>query len=63
MGDTWEARIEQGMKLIIEGCKDNPDWRNCNKSCPFTDFCSSIYKDKEIPFTTPDTWEQEGLLL
>lgn len=58
---TWQEKIREGMKLIIEGCKGNPEWHNCRAKCPFTDLCDSIYGDSENPYTTPDCYEQEGL--
>ncbi len=57
---NWMDKIEQGMKLIIEGCKENPNWCDC-QSCPFDDFCTSVYKDASHNFSTPDTWEEEGV--
>ena len=60
METNWMDKIKQGMKLIIEGCKENPSWCNC-KFCPFDTFCTSVYKDDNHNFSTPDTWEEEGL--
>lgn len=56
----WKEKIEIGMKLIIDGCQNNPSWTKC-RECPFDTFCSSIWSDKEHNYTTPDTWEQEGV--
>lgn len=60
MKETWADKIEAGMKLIIEGCKENPMWTNCH-NCPFDVFCTSINKDEEHNFSTPDSYEDEGL--
>ena len=60
MKEPWSYKIETGMKLIIEGCKENPYWCNC-KNCPFDVFCTSIDKDEEHNFSTPDSYEEEGL--
>lgn len=57
---NWTNKIEQGMKLIIEGCKENPNWCYC-KFCPFDEFCTSVYKDESHNFSTPATWKEEGL--
>ena len=54
--------IRKGMKLIMKGCKQNPNWTDCDK-CPFTELCNSIYKDQKHPFSTPDCWEEEGIWL
>lgn len=54
--------IREGMKLIMQGCKMNPNWNDCRK-CPFTTLCDSIYSDNEHQFSTPDTWEEEGIWL
>jgi hypothetical protein len=63
MEESWSAKIEQGMLLIIEGCRQNKDWTMCHDCCLFNEFCTSIWKDKETNFTTPDSWEDEGLNL
>ena len=52
--------IRDGMKMIINGCKMNPNWNDCEK-CPFDTLCTSIYKDETHSFSTPDTWEEEGI--
>ena len=52
--------IRDGMKMIIKGCKMNPNWNDCGK-CPFDVLCTSIYKDEAHSFSTPDTWEEEGI--
>lgn len=59
---NWAEKIAKGMLLIMKGCNESEYWHNCKK-CPFNDFCSSIYKDKEHHFTTPDSWKNEGLIL
>ena len=56
----WKKQIAEGMKMIMAGCKNNDSWTNCH-DCPFDQFCSAIWKDKEINFSTPDSWEEEGL--
>ena len=58
---NWEEKVQAGMKLIIEGCKENTDWTKCCSNCPFDDFCSAIWGCKDFDYTTPDTWENEGL--
>ena len=57
---NWKEKILEGMHLIIEGCKENTEWRNCHE-CPFTVLCDSIYADSESPYSTPDTYEEEGI--
>ena len=57
----WENKIIKGMRLIIEGCKGNSDWTVCHDKCPFDIFCTSIYKDEDHNFSTPDCYEEEGL--
>ena len=57
----WNEKIAEGMRLIIEGCKGNPNWCDCHTKCPFDLFCTSIYKDEDHSFSTPDTYEEEGL--
>ena len=52
--------IREGMEMIIKGCKMNPNWNDCRK-CPFDVLCTSIYKDDDNSFSTPDTWEEEGI--
>ena len=59
---TFEETIRAGMKLIIEGCRMNPSWRNC-ENCPFDRLCTSIYRDNSHNFSTPDCWEEEGIWL
>lgn len=56
---NWQEKIKKGMELIMEGCKENPMWTDCY-DCPFNVFCTSIYKDKEHNFSTPDSYEEEG---
>jgi len=56
----WQEEIAKGMAMIMEGCAMNPSWTDCGK-CPFDEFCTAIYKDKDCaPYTTPDSWESEG---
>lgn len=57
---TWQEKIREGMKLIIEGCKENPNWYAC-RECPFTDLCTSILTDAKSPYSRPDTYEEEGI--
>lgn len=57
---TWQQKIREGMNLIIEGCKENTEWRACN-DCPFTELCDSIYMDEDSKYSTPDTYEEEGI--
>lgn len=57
---TWDDKILAGMKMIMEGCSENPLWTNC-RECPFDTLCTSIYKDDEHHFSTPDTWKEEGI--
>jgi len=57
---TWQEKVAAGMRLIIEGCNENPNWTDCH-TCPFTDLCDSIYKDEESPYSTPDCYEEEGV--
>jgi hypothetical protein len=38
---TWKELIEQGMKMIGEGCSRNDDWTKCHK-CPFDEYCTAI---------------------
>ena len=52
--------IREGMEMIIKGCKMNSNWGDCRK-CPFDVLCTSIYKDDDNSFSTPDTWEEEGI--
>lgn len=66
---NWQEKIREGMKLIIEGCKENSvngckgssEWDKCRAECPFTILCDSIFCDSENSYTTPDCYEQEGL--
>ena len=60
METKWTDKIEQGMKLIIEGCKENPNWFDC-WSCPFHIPCVSICEDTNI--STPKNWEKMALIL
>ena len=53
---TRQEKIKNGMKLIIEGCKENPMWTNCH-DCPFDVFCTSICRDQGHNFSTPDSYE------
>ena len=55
--------IQEGMKLIMKGCQMNQSWTNCHHCCPFDKLCTSIYKDNEHNFSTPDSWEEEGIWL
>lgn len=60
MDDFWASKVKEGMKLIIEGCTSNPSDFNC-KACPFDELCTSIWRDKENRFSTPNYWRDEGL--
>ena len=55
---AWTQKISAGMALIVEGCKENPDWRQC-KFCPFDVMCTSIWADRYHDFSTPDNWDEE----
>ena len=57
---AWQEKIFKGMKLIIEGCKENTEWRACS-ICPFTELCDSIYKADEHSYSSPDCYEEEGI--
>lgn len=57
----WNEKIRKGMDLIIEGCKENEAWRECHNNCPFDEMCTSIWKDEDTGFTTPDSWSEEML--
>lgn len=37
----WKEKIEEGMKLIKEGCTEQTECRKC-RDCPFTDFCDLL---------------------
>ena len=56
----WKEKIRAGMEMIMQGCWENPLWTNCHE-CPFDTLCTSIYKDEEHHFSTPDTWKEEGI--
>lgn len=60
--NNWKEEIRTGMRLIMKGCQKNESWRNCSE-CPFDKLCTSIYKDESHHFSTPDTWEEEGVFL
>lgn len=57
---TWEEKIQKGMALIIEGCKENSSWCDCHDKCPFDEMCTSIWEDKDTCYTTPDSWEDDA---
>jgi hypothetical protein len=57
---NWQQKIREGMNLIIEGCKENTEWCACH-DCPFAELCDIIYEDSPSPYTTPDSYEEEGL--
>ena len=57
--EIWARKVKDGMKLIMDGCKSNPSDFNC-KACPFDLFCTSIWKDKEHRYSTPNHWKSEG---
>ena len=56
----WQAKIHEGMNLIIEGCKENTEWGACS-GCPFEALCDIIYCDEEGLYSTPDNYEKEGI--
>ena len=56
----WKDKVNAGMALIIEGCKENDSWAEC-QNCPFDLFCTSIYRDTTHHYSTPDSFEIEGL--
>ena len=58
--EIWARKVKDGMKLIIEGCTSNPSDFNY-KACPFDELCTSIWRDKENRFSTPNYWRDEGL--
>lgn len=60
MKKTWQTKIKYGMELIMAGCTENEEWRQCSQ-CPFNDLCTSIYKDDAHNFSTPDSWREEGI--
>lgn len=63
--EPWQEKISKGIELIIEGCKENASWLDCQK-CPFGDVCDCITEhsgdfiinNSEAVFFTPDVWEE-----
>lgn len=56
----WKEKIAAGMKMIIEGCDQEGLHYGC-KGCPFDSICDTILKDEESFYSTPDSWEKEGI--
>jgi len=50
----WKEKISEGMRLIIEGCKENDSWTHCH-DCPFDNYCTEIYLNGL--HETPDSWK------
>ena len=57
---TWQEKIEKGLALIIEGCKENTEWGACY-DCPFAKLCDIIYLADDSPYSYPENYEKEGL--
>ena len=55
----WKQKISDGMRLIMEGCKENDSWPAC-RACPFDEYCSAIYLSESTNKSTPDCWQEEG---
>ena len=56
---TWKEKIETGMILIMEGCRENSSWPSC-RTCPFDEYCTVIFQSEQTNKSTPDCWEEEG---
>ena len=50
---NWQEQIQEGMKLIKEGCEANQWASHCNE-CPFFKFCDLMLKDVDL---IPEEWE------
>ena len=57
---TWQEKIEKGLALIIEGCKENTKLGACC-DCRFAKLCDVIYLDDNSPYTFPKYYEEQGL--
>ena len=58
---NWREKILTGMRLIHEGCKENPDWINCNM-CPMNEVCNSLEEDKDVEdWLLPCDWTDSML--
>lgn len=44
---NWKEMIEQGMKMIGEGCSRNGDWTKCH-DCPFDDYCTLLNESLDL---------------
>lgn len=53
----WETKIELGMELIHEACKENSEIR-C-EICPFQTYCDIIYGALQVAPDRPD-WVKMG---
>lgn len=49
----WKEKMTEAMKLIVEACKENPNWTNC-KYCPFDSHCTAIYEYSDQGLTPDD---------
>ena len=56
----WKEKIAAGMRMIMEGC-DNEGLHYGCKGCPFDSICDAILRDEESRYSTPDSWEKEGI--
>ena len=52
---NWQEQIQEGMKLIKEGCEANQWASHCNE-CPFFKFCDLMLKDVDL---IPEEWQFE----
>jgi hypothetical protein len=55
-------KIQMGMKLITEGCREQTEWTACH-DCPFDSFCTMLMDsgndDGDWEKYAPYNWDKE----
>lgn len=55
----WKEKIQQGMKLLYDGCTDDSHDKDCH-DCPFNKICDVLvdtHWNDVSPYGAPDTWD------
>ena len=57
---NWKNKIEMGMWLLSQGCKENRSTLDCAK-CPFDEYCNAIQlgAEAELNVDIPENWDYD----
>ena len=57
---NWKEKMLEGMRLLQEGCVDNPSWGEC-VNCPFDKYCTALMDAELIdPFDGVNFQKEDG---